>query len=339
MTRTSGNTLFKLVGDIGGTNARLALVDANGKFSHVDVLPCAGYPHIADAIADYLRQADAQVNEAALAIACPIEGDEVRMTNHHWRFSTRELQQRLGLSRLLILNDFVALAMAVPFLPCEDVVRVGNQSEARPGPIGVIGPGTGLGVSYLVPGPAGWLPQATEGGHVSLAANSQRERDVLAVVSRSHAHVSAERLLSGSGLPLLYQALCVLDGVPTEALDAGQLFEAAHRAGNAQARETFALFSRWLGSVAGNLALTLGCKGGVFLGGGILLRIGDLFDRTAFRAGFEAKGRFESYLNGIPTFLITTEFPALIGTAAALGTGRPRAGGAMAEEAIPAQNL
>lgn len=322
----------RIIGDIGGTNARFALMHRPGEITDIRVLPCADYPSIRDAVAAYLAGLDADVRLGVIAIANPVDGDEIRMTNHHWTFSVKALAASLGFAHLIVVNDFMALARAVPGLRSDEFVRLGETGAARHGVIGVIGPGTGLGVSYLVPVRNGWQAQATEGGHISLAPTGPRESAVLDALRMQYAHISAERLLSGLGLPVLYRALCQLDGVVAQPLEASGLVRKAVESGDPQAIETFALFSHWLGSVAGNLALTLGCQGGVYLGGGVIARLGDLFDVERFRRGFEAKGRFSNYLRQIPTFLVTAEFPALSGAAALLDVH-------LEAEALPSQPL
>lgn len=319
----------RLLGDVGGTNARFAIMYRPGELAEIRVLACAAYPGIREAIAAYLAEAGVCVRTGVIAIANPVSGDEVRMTNHHWSFSVAELTAALGFRKLLVVNDFEALAMSIPVLHESELRRLGAQGIQRRGVIGVIGPGTGLGVAYLVPLAGGWLPLATEGGHVSLAPATPRQSAVLEQLRSRYSHISAERLLSGQGLPLLYQTLCELDGAPFQPIDSAQLVERALDGGEPRAVEAFSLFSHWLGSVAGNLALSLGAAGGIYLGGGVIARLGRLFDVAAFRDGFEAKGRFAPYLRQIPTWLITAEFPALIGAAGLLDSclkpGQPQA--------------
>lgn len=318
----------RLIGDIGGTNARFAVMRRPGEITDIRVLRCADYPSISDAIAAYLTGLHGDIRLGVIAIANPVDGDEIRMTNHHWAFSVKCLAASLGFRHLIVVNDWQALAMAIPGLRPGERVRLGDAGSPRPGVIGLIGPGTGLGVSYLVPVRNGWQAQATEGGHVSLAPTDRRQSAVLDTLHEHYPHISAERLLSGLGLPLLHRTLCQLDGIVAQPLDAAGLVRAAVDGDDPQARETFALFSHWLGSVAGNLALTLGCQGGVYLGGGVIGRLGKLFDVERFRYGFEAKGRFADYLRQIPTFLVTAEFPALSGAAALLDVH-------LAAEALP----
>lgn len=312
----------RLLADVGGTHARLAWQAAPGAaLSHPAVLPVQAHASLADAIAAYLAQVRlGPPAEAAIAIANPIEGDWVAMTNHHWRFSQRELAQQLGVRRLKLLNDFTALALALPDLPAADRRQVGDGVAVPGAAIGLLGAGTGLGVSGLVPLPGGgWTALQGEGGHTTLPAQGEREWAVQAGLQRLHGHASAERALSGPGLLDTHRLLCEADGVAASCATPEAVTAAALAASDPHAHEALTLFCAWLGSVAGNLALTLGAKGGVYVGGGIVPRLGGWFDRSPFRARFEAKGRFRSYLATVPTWVITSaQSPALLGAARAL---------------------
>lgn len=310
-----------LLADVGGTNARFALLDAAHALPRaIRTLPCADYPGIDAAIAAYLADSGAQPQRAVVAIANPITGDAVRMTNHHWSFSIEAVRQRLGLQQLKVINDFTALALALPRLAAADCLQIGGGVAAARGPKALLGPGTGLGVSGLLPsGSDGWIALAGEGGHVSFSPADELELEILRLSWRRHAHVSAERLLSGGlGLPLLYQALCEIAGVAAEPLDSAEISRRALNASCPQCRQTLERFCTMLGTAAANLALTLGASGGVYLGGGILPRFPGFFAASGFRARFEDKGRFSDYLKAIPCYLITADNPALLGAAAAL---------------------
>ena len=273
----------------------------------------------------YLQQIGAPVPaDCAIGIANPITGDEVRMTNHHWSFSIAALRASLGLQRFVVVNDFTALALALPTLPSAHLRQVGPGQALAQAPIALIGPGTGLGVSGLLPsGRIGaWLPISGEGGHVSVAADNETEFAVLSVLRQRHGHASAERVISGPGLVALYEALRQLQPEPGAALgaaDAAGIVGAALAGTDPRASEALNLFCGFLGSVAGNLALTLGARGGVYLGGGIVPRLGPWFAASAFRRRFESKGRFQAYLADIPTWVIDAPLsPALQGAANAL---------------------
>jgi glucokinase len=286
-------------------------------------LPCGQFAAIDACIAEYLRLEGLPVpRRAAFGIATPITGDQVQMTNHHWRFSIAALQATLGVERLLVLNDFEALAHAVPGLGAGELRAVGAGVAVAGGNLAVLGAGTGLGVSGLVAdGRGGWVAVVGEGGHVTLAAGSAREASLLAVLRERFDHVSAERALSGPGLVNLYEAVCALDGEAARTLEPADVMTHALARGathDPQCLEALTTFAALLGNVAGNLALTLGARGGVYIGGGIVPRLGTQFDALPFRARFEDKGRFRGYLEAIPCWVITADAPALLGAARAL---------------------
>ncbi|CAH0315998.1 Glucokinase [Massilia sp. Bi118] len=310
---------LRLLADIGGTNARFALQQAGSAgFADIEVLACSDYPAIGDAVRAYLGKAAARglaaegVKRAAIAIANPVEGDEVSMTNHCWRFSISALKAELGLDALLVVNDFAALAMSLPHLKAEQRERIGGGVEQANKPIGLIGPGTGLGVSGVVPCGGRWTALAGEGGHVSFAPVTKQEMKILQALWEEYGHVSAERLLSGLGLELIHRALA------GQRLSAPEITARALDGSSIACRETVETFCAVLGSVAGNVALTLGATGGMYIGGGIVPRLGSLFTGSRFRERFEGKGRLSGYLARIPTWLITEEYPALRGVAAML---------------------
>ncbi|MEY8876636.1 MAG: glucokinase [Leptothrix sp. (in: b-proteobacteria)] len=317
----------RLVGDIGGTNARfgwIAQAPASGAeplISDVHTLPTADHATLADAARAYLARIDqGQPGSMAFGIANPITGDRVQMTNHHWGFSISGLKAELGLQRLEVINDFTALALALPSLQPHELRQLGGGAARPHGPIALIGAGTGLGVSGLLHTAAGWTALAGEGGHVTLAAADDREAAILGAMRTRHGHVSAERALSGMGLVNLYVAACDLNGATAATLTPADITGRALDGSDAQCVEAVNHFCAFLGNVAGNLALTLGSHGGVYLGGGIVPRLGGFFDRSAFRARFEAKGRFAAYLAAMPVFIIDASVsPALFGAARALG--------------------
>ena len=305
----------KVLADIGGTNARFALLNSDGSIQDQIVLKGADHPDFISAFKEYLLLIGSpEIKEAAIAIANPIDGDLIKMTNHNWDFSIEEARNSLDLDSLIFKNDFEALAMSIPFLKEEDIYQVGGGSIIKKRPIGVLGPGTGLGVSGLVFSGEEWIPLSSEGGHVSLSPTTDREIQIFKACLKQYEHVSAERLISGSGLVLLYSLICQLDNVEQNpnftALD---ISKHAVSNTNPQCKETLDVFTGLLGVVAGNLALTLGAKGGVYIGGGIVPKLGDYFESSPFRQGFEAKGRFENYLKEIPVYVIKSKYPALIG--------------------------
>ena len=317
-------TPLRLLADIGGTNIRLAWqASPGGPLNDLRVLPTARFATLEAALSAYLQDMGLPApREAALGIATPVTGDAVAMTNHSWRFSQRAVREALGFARLVVINDFTALALALPLLTPGQLQPVGGGQAVPGAAMALLGPGTGLGVSGLVfpPGSPMGVPLAGEGGHVSLAAQTQREFDVLAVLQQRHGHASAERAVSGAGLVDLYQALQHLGAHGGEAVDsAAQVTGRALQAGDPLALEALELFCGFLGSVVGNLALTLGARGGVFIGGGIVPRLGAWFAQSPFRARFDAKGRFQPYLAGIPCWVIDPAAqPALLGVSRAL---------------------
>jgi glucokinase len=323
MTVANPPSFPRLMGDVGGTNARFAVQEAPGaEPTQVVTYPSVEYATIADALKAYVTQLScARPLQAAIGIANPIVGDHVQMTNFHWSFSIEAVRQALGFNRLLLINDFTALALSLPALQPEHLKRIGaNGTADRVGAIGLIGPGTGLGVSGLLHDTSGHtLPLGGEGGHVSLSPANAREDKVVALLRDKFGHASAERALSGMGLVNLYEALCIIDGVAAEVLDPAGVTGAATLGSNARCVEAVEIFFGLLGSVAGDLALTLGSRGGMYIGGGIVPRLGDWIDRSTFRERFVAKGRFREYLDAIPTWLIHADTsPALIGAANAL---------------------
>ena len=307
----------RLLADVGGTNARFAIETSPRQFDAVTVLPCSGYPSLGAAAAAYLnsgavRPHAADIRHAAIAIANPVDGDAISMTNHTWSFSTAALREELDLSTLLVVNDFTALAMALPHLRPSQRIRVGGGVELPGRTIGLVGPGTGLGVSGIVPVDGRWAPLASEGGHASFAPADDTEIAIMQQLWRAFGHASAERLLSGPGLELIYRVIA------GQTLAAAQITERALAGLDDACARTVDCFCGVLGSVAGNVALTLGATGGMYIGGGIVPRLGALFAASPFRARFEAKGRLQPYLEKIPTFLITEQYPAFLGVSAIL---------------------
>src|SRR3984957_16197941 len=282
-----------LIGDIGATNARFSLVQPGGEAGPAHVYALNDYPSLPDAIEAYLHEEKPTEKpvQAVLAIASPVTGDQVTLTNHPWTFSVKALRQQLGLRRLQVVNDFAANAVAVPHLSEDDVLQVGGGAPVKDAPIGVIGPGTGLGVSAFVPSANGGAMIAGGGGHVTMGRAAPQESALLDLMRRHFDHVSAERVLSGPGLVNLYNALAAGDGVPARQYNAAQITDADTETRDPLCRETTEMFCAMLGTVASNLALTLGAKGGVYIAGGIVPRLGAGFAARRFRERFEGKGR------------------------------------------------
>lgn len=317
-----------LVADIGGTNARFGLVRSPGA-PVTDVLALKGADFAtpeaaAHAYLERVAQGGAgpvRPQRVALALASAVDGDTVKLTNSPWTVSRRALTDAFAARQVLLLNDFESLSLALPGLGDEasgDVRYIGAPRPDRHRPMAVIGPGTGLGVSACVPTGHGWVALAAEGGHVTAAPADDFESEVLRVLRIEFRHVSAERVLSGIGLPLLHRAVSRVRGGPDETLAAEEITRRAREQGDPHCSATLDTFCAMLGGFAGNVALTIGARGGVFVAGGIVPRLGDDFLRSRFRERFEAKGRFDAYLARIATALLTAPHAALRGAAQAL---------------------
>lgn len=302
-----------LVADIGGTHARFALV-RDGALQQPRVLATADFADLASALQHALETLNApQLEGVAACAAGPPRDGAIRLTNCPWEVRESALAQAVDGGPVILVNDFTAQAAALGALRASQLRPLGRGTALPGAPRAVIGPGTGLGVSAALPGPAGDTYVTGEGGHVSLAAADAREDQILARLRERFGHVSAERVLSGQGLVNLYCAMHPEQARP--APSRGEEVAALARAGDEPARACLRQFCCWLGAVAGDVALTFGARGGVYLTGGILPAWGTLFDEPAFRRRFEAKGRHAEYLAGIPTSLITAPYPALAGLA------------------------
>jgi glucokinase len=322
-TRAAYSDGPRLLADIGATHARFALEIAPGVLRNVAVLLCDAYPGIVPLLNAYLAQTQAQsgnarITHAAFALANPISGDFIRMTNRDWQFSTEEVRRTLGLTTLLIVNDFTALAMALPGFKPEDLLQIGGGKPISNAVAGVLGPGTGLGVSGVIPTVDGFVTLGSEGGHVNFAPADEREFAILQYAWRDWQHVSNERLISGPGMEIIYRALALRNGVEAPPRDAAAIMAAALDQKDPLCLEVLECFAGMLGGAAANLAVTLGAFGGIFIGGGIVPRMAEWFKTSPFRTRFEAKGRFSSYLAQIPTYVIMMPTPALYGVSSIL---------------------
>jgi glucokinase len=303
----------RLIADVGGTNARFALIEGED-FTRVEVIPVADFERIEDAIHKYLAglPQEKTPDQAAFAVAGPVTGDRIVMMNSPWTFSISGMRSEFGWNALHVINDFAANALAVPEIPAELRLQVGNGAPADDMPIAVLGPGTGLGAGGLVPSASGWIAVAGEGGNVTLAANDSREAAIIDILRRQYAHVSAELVLSGPGLVNLYESLCELAGKPATPATPEYITN-VYPGCEPQCREAMTLFCAILGSFAGDLALTFGARGGVYVMGGIVPKIYEIFRQSQFRDRFESKGRYRDYLCGIPTYVVAHPFPAFLG--------------------------
>ncbi|MDB5477664.1 MAG: glk [Alphaproteobacteria bacterium] len=316
-----------ILADIGATNARFGVQAGPGKVDRSHIFKCEDYETFQDAYRAYLIHAgiaQSEVKRAALAIAGPVTSDHIRMTNHPWLFSRKAVQKELKLERFVVINDFTAVALSLTELKEEDTVLIGERGRPNPDfPIAVLGPGTGLGVSALVPdGRGGHVPLPGEGGHVTMPAYTDREAEILHVMREWFGHVSAERILCGTGLVNLYRAIATIDHKELRQLKPENITKAALDGSDDVAVETLMVFCAMLGTVAGNLALTTWSRAGVYIAGGIVPQILPFFKRSPFRDRFRAKGRFENHMSAIPTHVITHPLVAFLGLEASLKCDR-----------------
>ena len=322
----SHNThIINLVADIGGTNIRLAMTDKNNNLNEIETYKCQSFPHLSTVIHQYLTEKNLLTTKinACLAIACPVDDDAISMTNLPWEFSQKKLKEELKLNSLTLINDYTAIAMAIPLLNDNQKVKVGQGIAESNQPIAVCGPGTGLGVANLVNINNHWHCLGGEGGHTDFSAVDELDIKILQQLKITKKRVSYEQLLSGYGIEQIYQALLVINDRPTEK---NELIKLSAKEISAQAlagtcnicEQALSQFCKILGSFAGNLALTTGSIGGVYIAGGIVPRFVDYLQNSGFRERFEAKGRM-SHLNAqTPTYIITENQPGLIGAAAYL---------------------
>ncbi len=303
-----------LIADIGGTNARFALVSEQGEILLPETLSCADYAGPVEAVRAYLGDKEGVIpTRAVFAIAGPADQEDIAATNMAWHFSVNATRTQLGLERFSVINDFTAVALSLPHLQEQDRRQIGGGSPTPLAPIGVLGAGTGLGVSGLVHGSGGWATLAGEGGHTTLCGTNEREDKIIALLREKFGHASAERILSGPGLVNLYNALSTLDGRPPALQTPDQITRAATDKSCPLCQEALQIFFSMLGTMAGNLALTLGAFGGIYIAGGIVPRLLDSFAASDFRPSFERKGRLGVYVKKIPTFVVTHPYPAFLG--------------------------
>jgi glucokinase len=306
-------TTHVLLGDIGATNARFALL-TNGVLGPVTSYDVARLPRFADATAFFLKDhcQQVEISKAVLAVAGPVEDQRCALTNFSWIVDRRELYETFRLEARIV-NDFEAVAFALPSLAAAGVVQIG-EGKPKPGaPMAVLGPGTGLGVACLVPAAEKSIVLASEGGHATLAGTCDREDAIIKQLRGRFGHVSAERLVSGDGLENIHQAIVALEGLDLAPRNAAYITERALSGDCKVAHESLAIFCAFFGSFAGNLVLTFGARGGAYIAGGISPRIADFMARSEFRNRFEAKGRLRSYLETIPSYVIVHPAAAFLG--------------------------
>jgi glucokinase len=303
-----------LIADIGGSTTRLALADLGGRPDHIIRFENDDITGIEAAIETYVARMSARPRRAVLAVAGPVEGEEIALTNRAWRFRRDTLASRFGFSRVDIINDFQAVAWSLPSLHADELLALGAATTPHAGPKVALGPGTGLGVAALVPNGGGWIAVPTEAGHMSFGPAHDDEIAILRSVGKGSLAVSAEMAVSGRGLERLYHAMN-----PDLPEQPARGVVAAAQAGDKAAIAVIDMFVRLFGRFAGNVALAYRANGGVYIAGGVARRFGALFDSAIFRRAFEAHPPFEHWLAGIPTFLVTYTEPGLLGCAAYAG--------------------
>ena len=310
-----------LVGDVGGTNARLALTDGQGHIRNPRTFPCKDYNSLADIIAEYIETTAGRKRppRAVLAVAGPVVDGEIEFTNLDWTVSEGDLLAHFEFEAVELINDFAAQALACPLLEGPDLRILGPQLHrgSRESPMLALGAGTGFGVAGLARSERGDVAVPTEGGHAGFAPSDEVEVEVYRRLAAKYGRVSNERILSGQGLYDLYTILAALKGQAPALADEAEVTREG-MAGDPLASETLDRFALILGAVAGDLALTFGARGGVFVSGGIAPRIAERLASGGFRARFEDKGRLSDFVRDIPTYLVLHPYPAIVGAARAL---------------------
>ncbi|MCR3756366.1 MAG: glucokinase [Candidatus Westeberhardia cardiocondylae] len=305
---------YVLVGDIGGTNIRLALCNIyTGNIYKISIYSGKNYKNPEETIFNYLKNQKIKIKMACIAIACPITEDWIAMTNHSWKFSIKNMKSNLNLDILEIINDFTAISMAIPMLNKQDIIQFGGNNAIKGKPIAIYGAGTGLGVSHLININNKWVSIPGEGGHVDFASSSKEEDNILSILREEFGRVSAERVLSGPGLVNIYKAIVKSEGRSPINLLPKQITYKAIQKTCFDSIRTLTLFCTLMGRFGGNLALNMGTFGGVYIAGGIIPKFLKFFYKSNFRRAFEDKGRFKKYLENIPVYLIKHKQPGLLG--------------------------
>lgn len=308
------------IADVGGTNIRLALVES-GRITRIEKYLCKQFETILDAIEAFKLDCNVeQFEHACIAIACPVNDDIVKMTNHSWSFSKQELRDSLKLAALWVINDFTAVAHSLPTLSNDQVIQLGDGTKQEKGNIVVFGPGTGLGVEHLRFTSDGWSTLDGEGGHVDFAPNSEEDIIVWRYLKNKLGRVATEELLSGRGILNIYKALCEDKNVEPTLNEPSSVTQVGLNQADSLARKALNQFCRIMGSFAGNLAMNLYTTGGVYIGGGVVGHLGSFFYQSEFRQSFEAKGSMSNYVKNIPTYVINEPDHGLLGALAYLKT-------------------
>ncbi|WP_068546394.1 glucokinase [Thalassotalea crassostreae] len=314
--------VINIVADIGGTNLRIASLDSEGKCQYIQTYQCKEHPSLRSVIEDYLKKSEIDSSKslvnACLAIACPVDQDLIHMTNLPWSFSKAKLKNDLGLHALHMINDYTAMAWSINELDEWQKVKIGGGEPVQHKPIGICGPGTGLGVANLIWGNGQWISVDGEGGHTDFAPTNDQEVAILSYLREKYSRVSYEQVLSGLGIEQIYQALCHVSDVETNNYSAADISKRAIDKSCDICLEAMLQFCKTLGSFAGNMALHTSAFGGIYIAGGIVPRFLEFFEESGFRRRFEAKGRFTHFNAKIPTYVITESQPGLLGASAYL---------------------
>ncbi|TYK66410.1 glucokinase [Colwellia echini] len=323
MINSQHSQVVNLVADIGGTNIRLAITDKDNNLSGIQTYQCKLFPQLSDVIRQYLTEKELLTSSinACLAIACPVDTDAIAMTNLPWKFSQKQLKAELNLNSLTLINDYTAIAMAIPSLRDDQKVKIGEGESIKNNPIAVCGPGTGLGVANLVNINDQWHCLGGEGGHIDFAPVDDLDVLIFEQLKKIKKRISYEQLLSGYGIEQIYQALLIINNVQVSEpqsvkLTAKDISTNALNNSCDICNQALAQFCKVLGSFAGNLALTTGSTGGVYIAGGIVPRFVEYVQESGFRERFEAKGRMTHLNEQTPTYIITESQPGLLGAAA-----------------------
>ena len=314
--------VWNLVADIGGTNARFSAIlegefESEFQFLHsVDEYP--EFENLIEILLEEIGEAtgwSSKPKRACFAVACPPDTEIISFTNSHWKFSQTELKRALGCDFLSIINDFEAVAHGITELSSDEFVQIGGGEAVPNKAIGILGAGTGLGVAALAPHENGYVVLDTEGGHADYSPINDLQSAVVSCLRARFGRVSLERLLSGKGLLNIYSALCSIEDVKMEFDTPADIVAAALTDAETKALQTLNMFCEGIGAASGNLALTFGAKGGIYIAGGVIPRFQEFFISSAFRSKFEDKGRFVSYLKPIPVYLVIRENLGLLGAA------------------------
>ena len=302
-----------VLADVGGTNVRFGLLKG-GVLGPIEHLAVREYRCFGDALAVFMgRHVEGAATSAILAVAGVVKGERCELTNYPWVVDAAELRTRFGFSHISLVNDFEAVAWSLPHLTPDDLRKVGGGEPMLDAPMLTLGPGTGLGVAAYVPLGGDGFVLRSEGGHATLPSGSPRENAIVEHLRQHFGHVSAERVLSGHGLENLYHAIASIDAAAVPQRSAAEITQAAIEGRCATSRAALDMFCALLGEVAGNLALSLGAQGGVYIAGGIVSHLRDELPRSQFRVRFQAKGRMSDYVVAIPVYLILHRDPAFIG--------------------------